>query len=148
MSKAVRAVPPTTQAPRVGMISLGCAKNLVDAELMLGSAKAEGFEITNNPAEADILVVNTCGFIDTAKQESIDAILEANRQRDELRPEAADVVDRLRRHHGLHIAMLTGDQHRTAVAVGAAAGIADWCATGLTLGPSSQLNLFVLSKMR
>lgn len=57
MSKAVRAVPQTTQAPRVGMISLGCAKNLVDAELMLGSAKAEGFEITNNPAEADILVV-------------------------------------------------------------------------------------------
>jgi len=74
------------------MISLGCAKNLVDAELMLGSAKAEGFEITNNPAEADILVVNTCGFIDTAKQESIDAILEANRQRDELRPDARIVV--------------------------------------------------------
>ena len=74
------------------MISLGCAKNLVDAELMLGSAKAEGFEITNNPSEADILVVNTCGFIDTAKQESIDAILEANRQRDELRPDARIVV--------------------------------------------------------
>ncbi len=79
-------------APRVGMISLGCAKNLVDAELMLGSAKSEGFEITNNPAEADILVVNTCGFIDTAKQESIDAILEANRQRNELRPDARIVV--------------------------------------------------------
>ena len=83
---------PLSQAPRVGMISLGCAKNLVDAELMLGSAKSEGFEITSNPAEADILVVNTCGFIDSAKQESIDAILEANRQRNELRPDARIVV--------------------------------------------------------
>ncbi|MFZ9920448.1 MAG: 30S ribosomal protein S12 methylthiotransferase RimO, partial [Terrimicrobiaceae bacterium] len=79
-------------APRVGMISLGCAKNLVDAELMLGSARSEGFEITSDPAEADILVVNTCGFIDSAKQESIDAILEANRQRNELRPDARIVV--------------------------------------------------------
>ena len=91
MSKATGASAPLP-APRVGMISLGCAKNLVDAELMLGSAKSEGFEITSNPAEADILVVNTCGFIDTAKQESIDAILEANRQRNELRPDARIVV--------------------------------------------------------
>ncbi|MFZ4589291.1 MAG: 30S ribosomal protein S12 methylthiotransferase RimO, partial [Terrimicrobiaceae bacterium] len=78
--------------PRIGMISLGCAKNLVDAEVMLGSAKAEGFEITRDPAEADILVVNTCGFIDSAKQESIDAILEADRQRNEIRPTARLVV--------------------------------------------------------
>jgi ribosomal protein S12 methylthiotransferase len=91
MSKTLGTSLPS-QAPRVGMISLGCAKNLVDAELMLGSAKSEGFEITNNPAEADILVVNTCGFIDSAKQESIDAILEANRQRNELRPDARIVV--------------------------------------------------------
>jgi len=91
MSKATGASAPLS-APRVGMISLGCAKNLVDAELMLGSAKSAGFEITSNPAEADILVVNTCGFIDTAKQESIDAILEANRQRNELRPDARIVV--------------------------------------------------------
>ena len=91
MSQASEAKP-LSQAPRVGMISLGCAKNLVDAELMLGSAKSEGFEITSNPAEADILVVNTCGFIDSAKQESIDAILEANRQRNELRPDARIIV--------------------------------------------------------
>ena len=79
--------------PRVGMISLGCAKNLVDAEIMLGSAKAEGFDITADPAEADVLVVNTCGFIDSAKQESIDAILEAHRQRHEgTRPDARVVV--------------------------------------------------------
>lgn len=78
---------------RIGMISLGCAKNLVDAEIMLGSAKSEGFEITSDPAEADLLIVNTCGFIDSAKQESIDAILEANRQRNEgKRPDAKIVV--------------------------------------------------------
>ena len=63
------------QPPKVGMISLGCAKNLVDAEIMLGSARAGGFEITSDAAEADVIVVNTCGFIEVAKQESIDAIL-------------------------------------------------------------------------
>ncbi len=61
------------------MVSLGCAKNLVDAEIMLGSAIKEGFQITSEASEADILVVNTCGFIDSAKQESIDAILTARR---------------------------------------------------------------------
>jgi len=63
------------------MVTLGCAKNLVDAEIMLGSAKAEGFELTSDPAAADILVVNTCGFIDSAKEESIEAILESHRAR-------------------------------------------------------------------
>ena len=66
---------------KIGMISLGCAKNLVDAEIMLGGALKEGFEITSDPDEADILVVNTCGFIDSAKQESVDAILESDRMR-------------------------------------------------------------------
>src|SRR6266446_9230215 len=66
---------------KVGMISLGCAKNLVDAEIMLGSAAAQGMEITSNAEEADVLVVNTCAFIDSAKEESIEAILEAHQQR-------------------------------------------------------------------
>ena len=66
---------------KIGMISLGCAKNLVDAEIILGGAVKEGFEITSDADEADILVVNTCGFIDSAKQESIDAILESDRMR-------------------------------------------------------------------
>ncbi len=71
-----------SKAPyKVGMISLGCAKNLVDAEIMLGSAREAGFEITADPDEADVVVVNTCGFIDSAKQESIDAILESHRSR-------------------------------------------------------------------
>ena len=67
--------------PKVGMISLGCAKNLVDAEIMLGSVLQRGMEITSQPEDADILVINTCAFIDSAKEESIDAILEAHQQR-------------------------------------------------------------------
>jgi len=67
----------SSSPPKVGMVSLGCAKNLVDAEIMLGAAIKMGFHITPNAAEADIIVVNTCGFIDSAKQESIDAILTA-----------------------------------------------------------------------
>src|SRR3954466_15831787 len=67
--------------PKVGMISLGCAKNLVDAEIMLGSVRAKGMEITSHADEADVLVINTCAFIDSAKEESIEAILEAHQQR-------------------------------------------------------------------
>src|ERR671912_269714 len=64
---------------KVGFISLGCPKNLVDSEVMMGQLKAKGYEITSDAAEADTLVVNTCGFIDAAKKESVDAILEAAR---------------------------------------------------------------------
>lgn len=66
---------------KVGMISLGCAKNLVDAEIMLGSVLQRGMEITSSADEADVLVVNTCAFIDSAKEESIDAILRAHQAR-------------------------------------------------------------------
>jgi len=62
---------------KVGFVSLGCPKNLVDSEVMMGQLKAAGYEITNNAEEADTVVVNTCGFIESAKQESIEAILEA-----------------------------------------------------------------------
>jgi len=63
------------------MISLGCAKNLVDAEIMLGDALARGMKITSDAEEADVLIVNTCAFIDAAKDESIEAILEAHQAR-------------------------------------------------------------------
>jgi ribosomal protein S12 methylthiotransferase len=62
---------------RVGMISLGCAKNLVDAEIMLGSLLKDGVEITNDAAQADCVIVNTCSFIDSAQEESVDTILES-----------------------------------------------------------------------
>jgi ribosomal protein S12 methylthiotransferase len=62
---------------RVGLISLGCAKNLVDAEIMLGALLKDGVEITNDPVSADAVIVNTCSFIDAAQEESVDAILES-----------------------------------------------------------------------
>ena len=68
---------------KVGFLSLGCPKNLVDGEVMLGLAEQAGHEITTDSSSADVLVVNTCAFIDAAKQESVDAILEmAQRKRD------------------------------------------------------------------
>ena len=63
-------------AKKVGLVSLGCPKNLLDSEVMLGHMKEAGYELTKDPEEAEILVVNTCGFIGPAKQESIDTILE------------------------------------------------------------------------
>ncbi|HVQ55193.1 MAG TPA: 30S ribosomal protein S12 methylthiotransferase RimO [Pyrinomonadaceae bacterium] len=62
---------------KVGFVSLGCPKNLVDSEVMMGQLSEAGYEITNSADDADTVVVNTCGFIESAKQESIDAILEA-----------------------------------------------------------------------
>ncbi|MEA3187749.1 MAG: ribosomal protein methylthiotransferase [Chthoniobacter sp.] len=63
------------------MVSLGCAKNLVDAEIMLGGVVKNGMQVTANAEDADVLIVNTCAFIDSAKEESIDAILDAHQQR-------------------------------------------------------------------
>ena len=67
---------------RVGLISLGCAKNLVDAEIMLGSLMKSGVEITNDASSADAVIVNTCSFIDSAQEESVDTILESVEMRD------------------------------------------------------------------
>ena len=61
---------------KVGFVSLGCPKNLVDSEVMMGHLTARGHELTPRPEEADVIVVNTCSFIDPAKQESVDTILE------------------------------------------------------------------------
>jgi ribosomal protein S12 methylthiotransferase len=95
---------------KIGLVSLGCPKNLVDSEVMLGLAQDAGHELTRDPDGADVIVVNTCAFIDSAKQESIDAILEmaqhkktgaakrlivtgclAERYRDELRKEIPEI---------------------------------------------------------
>lgn len=66
----------------IGLVSLGCAKNQTDAEIMLGILAEDGYNITYDPSEADIIIVNTCGFIESAKQESIDAILEMAQYKD------------------------------------------------------------------
>ena len=55
----------------VGFVSLGCSKNLIDTEMMIGVFKNNNFNIVNNPEEADVIVINTCGFIESAKQEAI-----------------------------------------------------------------------------
>jgi ribosomal protein S12 methylthiotransferase len=68
---------------KVGFISLGCPKNLVDSEVMMGQLKATGYQITADASQADTIVVNTCGFIDAAKKESIEAILEAAKLKSE-----------------------------------------------------------------
>src|SRR5215471_7738756 len=64
------------KTPKVGFVSLGCPKNLVDSEVMLGTLSRQGYSITSQKEDADVIVVNTCGFIDSAKRESIDTILE------------------------------------------------------------------------
>jgi ribosomal protein S12 methylthiotransferase len=68
---------------KVGFVSLGCPKNLVDSEVMMGHLKQNGYEITADAGDAETVVVNTCGFIESAKKESIDAILEAARLKTE-----------------------------------------------------------------
>jgi len=77
---------------KVGMISLGCAKNLVDAEIMLGSLLKDGVEITNDASDADVVIVNTCSFIDSAQEESVDTILESAALRDSAKPNQGLVV--------------------------------------------------------
>jgi ribosomal protein S12 methylthiotransferase len=67
---------PETNRPTVGFVSLGCPKNLVDSEVMMGLLHRGGAQLTPRAEDADILVVNTCSFIDSAKQESVDTILE------------------------------------------------------------------------
>lgn len=68
---------------KVGIVSLGCAKNQVDAEMLLFTLKQRGFIIVNDPADADCVIVNTCGFIESAKQESIDEIIELGKLKQE-----------------------------------------------------------------
>jgi ribosomal protein S12 methylthiotransferase len=85
---------------KIGFLSLGCPKNLVDGEVMLGIARQAGHEVTADSSAADVLVVNTCAFIDNAKEESINAILEmaalkregkCSRLVDELRQEIPEI---------------------------------------------------------
>src|SRR6185295_11871282 len=79
--RGVPAAPaPAGPALRVGVVSLGCPKNLVDSEVMLGHLRRAGHELVAAPQDADVIVVNTCAFIDRAKQESIDTILEMARE--------------------------------------------------------------------
>jgi len=132
---------------KIGLISLGCPKNLVDSEVMLGLAEQAGHQLTADPAQADVLVVNTCAFIDSAKQESIDAILEmaqhkaagscqrlivtgclGERYRDELRKEIPEIDEVLG----------TGDVPQIVNAIaGAAAPLRFYRSSTLQVSPST-----------
>ena len=120
---------------KIGMVSLGCPKNLVDSEVMLGLAQGAGHRLTRDAADADVLVVNTCAFIDKAKQESIDTILEmaehkksgrcsrlivtgcmAERYRDELREQIPEIDAVLGTGEVPHIVEALGAQPLSAVA--------------------------------
>ena len=68
---------------KIGVVSLGCPKNRVDSEIMLGILGSDGYEIVASPAEAHIIIVNTCAFIDDAKEESIDTVLEMAQYKEE-----------------------------------------------------------------
>ena len=68
---------------KMSMLSLGCDKNTVDSEMMLGLMNEKGFEYTDIDEEAEVMIINTCGFIQSAKEESINAILEAARLKEE-----------------------------------------------------------------
>ena len=73
---------PASERPvRVGLVSLGCAKNLVDSEVMVGTLLKDGVEIINDAGQADVVIVNTCSFIDSAQEESVDTILEFAQER-------------------------------------------------------------------
>jgi ribosomal protein S12 methylthiotransferase len=85
---------------KVHILSLGCPKNLADSELMLGALVGAGFQITLDPGDAQVLVVNTCAFIESAKKESIDAILEAGRVKQESRGRRLVVAGCLAQRYG------------------------------------------------
>ncbi|MDA8205556.1 MAG: 30S ribosomal protein S12 methylthiotransferase RimO [Thermaerobacter sp.] len=90
-------------AARVGMVSLGCPKNRVDSEVMLGLLEKAGYELTPQAGQADVLIVNTCGFIDAAKQESIDTILEMNNYRERGQLKALVVAGCLSQRYQRHL---------------------------------------------
>ena len=67
---------------KIGFVSLGCSKNLVDTEMMIKFYQDKGNEIVQNPAEAEVIIINTCGFIEAAKKEAIDTIFEMARYKE------------------------------------------------------------------
>ncbi|MBE3576684.1 MAG: 30S ribosomal protein S12 methylthiotransferase RimO [Limnochordales bacterium] len=89
---------------KVGIVSLGCAKNTVDSEVMLGLLRAAGYEITADPGQAEVIIINTCAFIGPAKKESIDTILEMARYKEEGRARALLVAGCLAQRYPAELA--------------------------------------------
>jgi len=91
--------------PAVSLVNLGCPKNLVDAEKMLGSLAEAGFTVGAEAKDADIVIVNTCGFIEPAKRESINAILDAAKLKKRRRPPKLLVAGCLSQRHGAELSI-------------------------------------------
>lgn len=92
------------EAIRVSMVSLGCARNLVDSEVLLGHVVEEGLQVVSEAEDADVVIVNTCGFIDTAKQESIDTILSVSKLKEEANLKGVIAVGCLAQRYGEQLA--------------------------------------------
>lgn len=97
-------MPNATQDRRVAVVTLGCARNEVDSEELAGRLSAEGWQLVDDAAEADVAVVNTCGFVEQAKKDSIDALLEANDLKDTGRTRAVVAVGCLAERYGEQLA--------------------------------------------
>jgi ribosomal protein S12 methylthiotransferase len=95
---------PTTALEKIALINLGCPKNLVDAEVMCGHLAAEGYQMTTRPDAADVVVVNTCGFLEAAAQESVDTLLEVARLKAEGRCRAVVAAGCMTQRYGAEIA--------------------------------------------
>mgnify|MGYP003767324969 FL=1 len=99
-------MPEETSAVKVGFVALGCSKNQVDAELMMGALKQAGFEISSDPDECEVVVINTCAFIESAKAESIQNVLEFCRKKESGNPKVVVVTGCLAERYREQVAEL------------------------------------------
>src|SRR5512146_2998164 len=138
---------PVKKATKIGFVSLGCPKNLVDSEVMMGLLAQAGAEITPRAEDADVIVVNTCSFIDSAQQESVNTILEMARHKTEGRAQklvvAGCLVERFRNEIQKDIPEVdalvgTGELPKILEAAGVAR-------SGVTRAPSSANGLVTIS---
>ena len=112
----------TIRPPKVSMISLGCPKNTVDGEVLLGDLYRSGFDIAEDAEDADALVVNTCGFVEDAKTESLEAIVEASRLKEEGRVKKIVITGCLAQRYGKELVRVVlfferGGKHTDTIAM-------------------------------
>ena len=96
--------PPTGGLLSVALVTLGCARNEVDSEELAGRLEADGFLLVDDPNDADTVVVNTCGFVEAAKKDSVDTLLEAADLKESGRPQAVVAVGCLAERYGKDLA--------------------------------------------
>src|SRR3954451_10219708 len=95
---------PARELLSVAMVTLGCARNEVDSEELAGRLEGDGFRLVEDPVEADTVVVNTCGFVESAKKDSVDTLLEAADLKEHGRPQAVVAVGCMAERYGKDLA--------------------------------------------